>query len=1761
MIKKILPFLCSLAPLYAFGDAGDPVDISSASVDSISIVSSELSPNQYGNVSNPAWVGLTATNGVTLGGNLMLLDTGTRQTPTNSAGDLYILNTVGNTSGMFGITSGGNVSVSDSISIVAGRGLNLSAAAGKVVNMSVAGNVLANGSFVVDGAASFSVTGTKPGTNGTITSADLLSLRAGTISVAGNIAQSQFANSVPLENRKLNIEATSGALSFGGMSTYAPTATIKSATTITSTGAIQNSVGDMTILSSGNFVVSGAGNGVQNTGSSLTIDTTQNSGTGTISIAGVLSSTGGNLNITSKGLSADSFVNAGNAELNIDGVTSFANGMDLSGMLATSVMNVTTNTLSLGVNNLISNNKSDVTLAVSGGALNAGTVVNGQLGGNSNVSAKLSLSGVGVSLAAVQNYGNLLQITNATQTTDDDIGITDDLRAAAGTQTNITAYDELTVGGSVVNSGNMSLRGKTVDLATVTNTGAGSVLNVLATAAGGTVHISGVVTNENGTTTINSQNATFDDVVKNKSGTLTIRGAGVGGIALSVNEIAVEGGVFNINSWSGGVETNALSVTGGVLNFGDTIYDVTTAGNVNIGGNVYLAGESNTGTQDVRLNAVGGNINFTSDTAINIAGDIIATDNTSVRNATFDAPTISVNAVNVQNKGHVKFGTDATSVLDIVGALSVTNNGKVDIYSGTTVAGTITESDNGLIKIYGPSLIADAGAINIADGIYFDGSTTSIGMVIDDSLDAFTLKNTQNNSDMTISGGISVSDDNLLTLNSAHDVLIYGDTDISGALDIDAANSVVFNAPITTSGNATIALDVNAKSISVTGITNDATAVLAATNGTFTTTGAIVNNDALSIFASGNISLLDVTSNLGNVTIWSDTGNVTATGDISVADGTFVIDGDIVTLNSLELLGGTTTVSASQKLSVVNWLTLSGNLVQGTAAHVALVGGALKLADTTLVEASSLDITSGEFIAKSGATHYVITGLADLGDAVTIANDAITDISAATINASGDVINNGTLSLATTGVVSGVSFENVINNGNLSIDTNGSFVATSFNNGANATTTIISDGMNLTGPSNIQKALNIANNLYQNYSGTLVGGDVNIIKNNYTISASGVDVAGINQYGPSVMTINTSDLTVGGDINATNLTIAATPSNNWSNIAVGGNVSGGVKVYGLEHMTIGGDYVFDDNSLLHAAVLPYAVGSSLNSTTYNYWADVSLNDDNTLGQITNLDNNPNNALVHVGGRFISNISAIANAPNGVAMDAPQIGINLYNVVDQGKAIWLLYAENGLNDLAEKIRGLNVNFCNSDGSICFNYFDAYSSVANTNNNGTENELPIYLSVRDFDNNGTMDSLYIVFDSRFGGPATVFGTESVVDRTEGSSDGEKSAADALDNMIAGQLDNAGFNNDKLIDAIPGAFAGTNLSELANELYNRMEQYLVDRNGAPITNIARLVQPRELEQVAGSIALNEHTSFRDFEDRMFNEFIWNRNRSLNNAWFDAEFGFFRQNATDDKTITGNRFSFTAGFDWQSSNKTILGLMARVSHMSGDNSDKMDLSYRPGETVAGHNKMTVADTNIGVGGYLMHTLGFKTRVYGNAMLDLHLLDVSREQNFVDNISGVGTDISLISEWGLMHDWLNQYIVGNLYTRFGYNLGFDIKEKSAGDEYMRLKSDGYFILTPGYSLTAQKRIYTSPWFQLRPYATIGIEYDLLGSPDVAKFKFAPADKYSEYDIDVNPLWANIGGGIEMLSANGAQVGFDYRYQYNNYIQIHNLKLSGSLRF
>ena len=50
---------------------------------------------------------------------------------------------------------------------------------------------------------------------------------------------------------------------------------------------------------------------------------------------------------------------------------------------------------------------------------------------------------------------------------------------------------------------------------------------------------------------------------------------------------------------------------------------------------------------------------------------------------------------------------------------------------------------------------------------------------------------------------------------------------------------------------------------------------------------------------------------------------------------------------------------------------------------------------------------------------------------------------------------------------------------------------------------------------------------------------------------------------------------------------------------------------------------------------------------------------------------------------------------------------------------------------------------------------------------------------------------------------------------------------------------------------------------ELYKRYERYAETANGAIFMPFSRLVQPREIEQIAGAIVMNEHTSARNFED----------------------------------------------------------------------------------------------------------------------------------------------------------------------------------------------------------------------------------------------------------------------------------------------------------
>lgn len=1526
-------------------------------------------------------------------------------------------------------------------------------------------------------------------------------------------ANSVDVGAINVNSGDLSIEST-GTVAFDRLVAGGTGATEITGNTITSNGTVQNNAGDMMLSATGGIDITG------NLENAVASDMTVSGGDLVVSGTIKNDNVDGSMTLNVAGLRVEggtqntySLVNNGDFIATVNGATYLEYGLNLSGMDVANEFSLTTETLAFGANadtnkwfSMFANNLNNFTVNITNGdLLDLTTVVNGSGG---NVNATMDVGANNITTNSVQNNAASLTMKAA-----QDITIGGAVVGNSGT-TLLVAENTLTVDGAVSNSAQTTLNGNTVNVASLSNAGAGAELEVSSlTDISGTVNVNGNITNALGTTNIHAKNVDITGVITNNSGTTTVRGSDSNGGAVSIGSVNAVGGVVNLDALAGNMSIdNALTVSGGILNLGTSLSNLTVGGTAQIAGNLNAAATGAAG--DVNVAASGATPFVMDADAILIGGDINVVDSSVVRNIKLNAPIINVSGnATVENLGYLTLGTAATSYVRVVGDLTANNGGVFESFANDLIVGALT-GDSKFI-VHGENITANVGDINIAGNVYFDEANDPVaptsGLVVR-TTDNLTLKTTAaDGADISV-GAVSVGAGNTLVFNSTDAVNINGVAGNNGTLDVDASGDLIVSGLTTNTGN----LDVVANSVDFAGISNTGNAGV--------------------VSVSGAVDMGDIT-NSGTLSVESATDIVA--GAIAQTAGVMDLSADTLQAQSLSISGnvGTQANIDASTVEIAGVANVSGDFVQGGT------DGMLNLRATDF-SASNLTI-GGDFIATSGNTTYDIGTNISITGNIDVANGVFATLDAGNRIAAADLINAGNLNLV---AGQGVALDEIISNsGVINIDSGAGILE------ANALT-INGGNLVLSGAGfDIAGAISIGAMLYQNWGSTLSDKDINIVTNDYVITTAGLNVVGINQDGKLV--INTSDIDVGGDIIANDLRFVANPRGNWMNVQAG-SVSGDVDFIGLEKMTIAGNYTFNDGSQINAAILPYAVsGAGINETDINYWATVSLNDDKTLGQITNASGDDVRALITVGGKFESDLNTLGSLSADGKLGQPQIGIDIFDIVDQGTAIWFLHAEDGVADLATKIRNLNVSFCNADGSLCYDYLTSLDA-----NNGSDEDLPAYISVRDVDENGVADSLYIVFDPRFGGPVEVFKIQPIVAREDDHTQGEYVSAGALDNMIAGQLVNKQFYNRTPIEVIPLIFDGTNLSTMANELYNRMEDYVLNRDGGALARFSRLFQVREIEQIAGAVALNEHTSFRSFEDRMFDEFIWNRHRNLNKAWLDVDYGMFYQNIDDGKHTDGHRFSVAGGFDWQESNTLQLGLTGRVSHTTSKAGDSMDLSY-VGTTQAGNVSIDVADTNVGLGGYLMKILGEKTRLYGNAFLDLHVFDVDRTQNFVDRIDGDGAAFSLMSEWGLMHDILNQYVVGNAYARVGYNFGFSVKEKVAGDDYMRLRSDGYFVLTPGYSLIAQKRIYPSAWFQIRPYASIGVEYDVFGAPDYAEYKFVVADEFTRYDIDIDPLWANIGGGVELLSARGLQFGIDYRYQYNDAIQLHNIKVSGSYRF
>ncbi len=1734
-MKKFLALISCVVP---FGAAvADPIVIDPNTTPNSNVMDGlTVASDNYARVVSGAGLSLGA-GGLSAGALYVGKDSTNPETPT---GELFVETTASNP---YSIVSDGNISITSLLEVLNGYALGIGAKSqGTTISLVNIGAINANGWLTMQNIGTLGT--------GNISSNANLGISANAMNVTGTIHSTGGNTTLDVVNA---LSITNDFIANGNAETNVSAGTLFARN-------IQNISGSMIIESGGDITSTGS---VENSGTLMRITGADMGVAGTMkndANGGTMNLVLDSLEVDGGSLSAASFVNKGNLSLDVAGETKLAFGFDLSGMNAANTFVLKTGTLDLGggadsLSQVFENNHlANFELVVRDGVISANNITNGT-NTNSATNMTLTAGANGITASTIQNRGQTLTVSTLEDTagniTISNVGGTS-VYGASGSTTNIFADGTLSATGAVSNAGTMLLDGNIIEMTNTSNTGNGQLTIVAQTDPTGRVHMSGGVSNSGGTTKINAREIAVDDVVSTTGGTTIIYGSDSTGGGVVVGGINTNGGVTNLDALIGGATiTGNLLVSNGAFNVGQNTYNLNVGGGTQIGGNLTFSGTDATTGGDVNVANSGVNrFTITSAGQINIGGDVVATDSSIARSATLAANVIEIGGdVTTGGMGNIAFGNASTSTtqttLDVTGDVVANIGGTVEMYSGATQLNSL--SGNGLFLLHGDSVTATNGDINVANGIYFDGVTgLTRGVIISDT-DEITLKT--NTGNVVVNGGASIKN-GTLNIISGDDAtlsgLVVADT-TNGVLNVVAENDVLFNNEITTTNGGTVTA--MGEIVQTTAITNG-------TNGTV----SLGANDTVSVNTTGivkNAGTLDVrATDITMATLQSTGGTTTATATDELQIATVDVSGGDVTLNGASIggdtmnLGGGTTKLASSTISIDDEIVVSGgNISQGGTI------GTLILQNGGTVQTQDLTVSNGALLVDGNNVEYNIT------NNVTFANGINVTSGASTINAksfaitavNGGITNAGTLAL---NITDDLSLGIITNTGALSAKTtSGSIMATSLTNNVGLAT-FTADEMTF------DDTLNAGGILRQNYTGALGVGDVNIVSNNHTLTAGNLITDGITQTS-GTMLIKSSDVTVGNrGINATNLRIQANPSNDWLDVDVGGSVSGGVQFVGLEHMNIGHDYTFDDNSMIHAVILPNP-GVTIDSTTYNYWSTVSLADDNTLGQITNATDGNAAPLISVGGRFINAATNSGSELSGTELVAPQIGIDIFDMVDNGTAIWLLRADSseGLAELANKIRNLNVNFCNNDGSLCFKYFEPSIAESGTSADETQTNLPAYLSVRDVDNDGVTDSIYIVFDSRFGGPVEVFKIQPIVDRVPDHTAGEHAAAGALDEMIAGQLQDKGFNNRTPIESIPVVFAGTNLETLANEVYDRMEQYVISPDGTALARISRLVQPSEIEVLAGNIAMNEHITFRDFEDRMVDEFIWNRHRSLNKLWVDADYGLFYQNISDGKHASGDRFSITAGYDRQHSSTLIFGLTGRVSHTSSDDADVIDLSYISGQTITGRTSFDVTDTDIGLGAYMMKILGTKMRVYGNGFFDLHLLDISREQNFVSSISGSGSAFSLISEWGLLHDWLNQYIVGNAYARVGYNFGFSATEKSAGSEYMRLKSDGYMILTPGYSLTVQKRIYPTSWFQVRPYASAGVEYDVLGVPDYAQFKFGPAKSYTRYELDIDPLWANIGGGLELLSSRGFQLGLDYRYQYNNDMHFHKFKLSGSYRF
>ena len=1001
---------------------------------------------------------VSGTLGVNTGGALTqsgaLVVTGVT-TLAAGAGNNITLNTAANDFSTLTVTSGNNVSVTDTNALILGAstvsgtlGVNTSGAITQSGTLTVTGVATfaagAGNSITLNTATNdFSTFAVTTGLNVSVTDANALILGASTVSgtlgvnTSGAITQSGAlvvtgvttlaagaGNNITLNNAANNF-STLAVTTGNNVSVTDTNALILGASTVSGTLGVNTSGA---ITQSGALVVTGAATFAAGAANSITLNTATNN------FSTFAVTNGNNVSVTdTNAIILGASTVSGNLAVTTTGTITQSGALAVTG----------TSAFSAGANSItLTTATNDFTGAVSftnTGATNAVTDsitdVNGIVLGTSAVaSSNVVVNAVGITQTGL--FAQSGTIANAGTIT-----LTSTGASAINLPLGNSFIGQITA--STTNGAITLVNGPTSLMLTSVTAGGGGTITGTSTGSSSAIRVASVTTTGNVTLTSGAgitelpSDAAGLDISCNVLTITTVNsiGSAIDPIEIDANSVSVttttgSGASINLTDLAGGVTfTNATTTTSGAINLEA------------VGGNLIVTSAIANGTSAISLktttsgDVIVDNVSAAGSTiTINSAGSILEAGGGDA-GADLTAATLSLTAVSgIGTTGAIETAAGSLSGTTATGGVALANTGVLTVTGLTvTTSGNINLSNVGALTTSG--VVSTAGGtitLTAASPVTVGANMTATGDII---LTAGEISDSPTFADdFTLNGGATIqSTAGNITLRAGDDVAIAAGTTVNafgtvtlqaGFGDLDGGGSLSVLGTIISGG----ALSLSSAGDIVVGFLN-------APGQTVTLTADSDNNGTGGIYGDG----VAATNIIASTLIASASTRIAATPDAG-AYGLHLVT-QISNLTATVANGaGDISISNTGALAVTSASTSSGNVI------VANTGGSLTVASATAGGAGDITLTT------TGAGNNVLVGsLTAAGDDITINSAAaITDNNGATTNFTG--LN---LSLtAVSGIGAADALESIVSNlvatnttGNIQVSNTGALTI----NGANVT--------------------------------------------------------------------------------------------------------------------------------------------------------------------------------------------------------------------------------------------------------------------------------------------------------------------------------------------------------------------------------------------------------------------------------------------------------------------------------------------------------------------------------------------------------------------------------------------------------------------------------------------------------------------------------------------------------------------------------------